>query len=154
MKVEIGIKLWYYLVKELKYKGKGYRESGAFLLGENNYKISDFICYDELDKNCLYQGAINFSSSGYVRLWDYCRNKNLQVIADVHTHPGNYTNQSIIDSANPMIPQIGHIALIIPCFAQKRIQLLNGVGVFEYLGNNKWNSFKKPSNKIKITLYG
>ncbi len=140
--------LWLKLIKELKKRGKGKRESGAFLLGvEGSQTVIEFVCYDDLDPNCL-TGRIEFSASGFNKLWQYSLEKNFTVLADVHTHPYDWTNQSYYDKTNPMIATKGHIALIIPYFAKKVTTDLTGIGIFEYLGSFKW---KKNLNKLLIT---
>lgn len=40
------------------------------------------------------------------------------VIAVCHTHPTTNTNPCEIDRQNPMVPVRGHIAIVIPIFAQ------------------------------------
>ena len=141
--------LWISLITELKKRGKGKIESGAFLLGKKNTKtVLEFICFDDLDPTCL-TGMIEFKAAGFNKLWKYCNEKNLAVIADVHTHPKGWTNQSQTDIENPMVCIKGHIALIIPWFAQKKAQLIKGVGVFEYLGSSKWKTHKSKNLIIR-----
>lgn len=143
-KLEVKIATWRRLVKQLKARGFGKRETGAFLLGEKDTGlITDFICYNDLDPHAFDSGIIVFHGDGYIPLWTYCTQKKLKVLADVHTHPGEWTGQSASDQKHPMIAQKGHIALIIPSFATKRNQLLNGVGVHEFLGELKWKSWKQ-----------
>lgn len=150
--ISITKTLWKKLINELKVRGKGRRESGAFLLGKRETgEITEFVCYDDLDPNALDAGIIIFSGDGYIPLWQICREKQLQVLADVHTHPGSWTGQSGSDQKHPMIAQPGHIALIIPNLATKRGQLLKGVGIHEYLGDKKWNTWTPNSGKIIIT---
>lgn len=130
---------WFFLVKELRRRGNNERESGAFLLGKvDNVIISDILYYDDLDPKSLDEGYIRFRGEGYVKLWEYCREKGLMVLADVHTHPGIWTGQSELDRTHPMIAQKGHIALIVPNYAKKLFQFLKGVGIFKYLGSHKW----------------
>ncbi len=150
--VSINKILWKKLIKELKTRGNGIRESGAFLLGNAaKGEITEFICYDDLDHHALDSGIIVFAGDGYIPLWKICREKGLQVLADVHTHPGSWTGQSGADKKHPMIAQAGHIALIIPNLATKRGQLLKNVGIHEYMGDKKWNTWEISSGKLKIT---
>ena len=96
------------------------------------------VFYDDLDPNCLDRGYIHFNGAGYVPLWKICQREQLRVIADVHTHPTQWTDQSESDVANPMIAQKGHMALIIPNYARRLRFSLRGVGIFEYLGDGQW----------------
>lgn len=143
--------LWKQLIKELKTRGKGKRETGAFLLGPKyGNTITEFICYNDLDPHAFDSGIIIFDGDGFIPLWKRCAEQELRVLADVHTHPGLWTGQSSSDREHPMIAQAGHIALIVPCFAQKRRQRLKGVGIYEFLGEGKWKAWEKQSNKISI----
>jgi proteasome lid subunit RPN8/RPN11 len=69
-------------------------------------------------------------------VWKECRARDLQVVADVHTHPGGYW-QSTIDRQNPMIPERGHIAIIVPNYADDRY-LPGEIGIYEFLGKGEW----------------
>src|SRR5208337_3840601 len=82
---------WAEGLSELRRRGKGYRESGAFLLGKNEKgkrRVSRFIYYDDLEPHCLDSGVVIFDGSGYGPLWQTCRETGMNVIADIHTHPG------------------------------------------------------------------
>lgn len=143
--------LWADLLNRLQKKSTDQTESGAFLLGPiNKNKITHIICYDDLDPRCRDSGYINFNTEKYVELWKICAESNLCVLADIHTHPSEWVEQSSIDSTHPMISQPGHIALILPNFG-KDGRHYKKIGVYEYLGNHEWKKFKYLSNKIKIT---
>ena len=146
----IGRKKWLNLIDKLKFRGQGIRESGAVLLGaKNSRKISDFICLDELDPNCYQHGAIKFSSQGYSKLWEYCKNSGLVVKADVHTHPSFWIGLSEIDINNPFVSLKGHIAIVIPYYAQGAIRK-EQVGIFLYKGGYVWTKLNKKQLKISI----
>lgn len=138
-------------MNELRIRGKGTRESGAFLLSKpESVVVSEFVCFDDLDPNSL-RGNIQFGHNGFAKLWNYLEINGLRVVADVHTHPGNWTGQSITDVNNPMISMSGHLALIVPKFAQRRFQLLKGVGIYEYLGAYNWAT--RNINCIKLFMF-
>lgn len=137
--------LWHQCIRELYRRGGGRRESGAFLLGsiyKNRRIVQSVIYYDDLDPNCL-TGAINLDGSAYPRLWRICASRGQRVVADVHTHPGKPW-QSDVDSSNPMLSEIGHVAIIVPNFA-KRVRDDKELGVFVYRGNYIWESHLRRS---------
>jgi len=146
------------MIADLKARGRGKRESGAFLLGPLEGKtITEYICYDDLDPRSLDTGIIEFDHIGFSKLWPYCVKKQIRVYADVHTHPGGGTRQSGLDIDNPMIVEKGHIAFIVPNYAQNNRQHLQGVGVYEYLGSKKWATQTVSPNFINLfkeTPYG
>lgn len=155
--VRIPILLWRRLVLQLRRRGGGRRESGAFLLGTQRGAVGEvaaFICYDDLDPGAYRGGAIAFHAAGCAALWAYCRNAGLEILADVHTHPGNHVGQSSIDQRNPMIPIAGHTAMIVANYAYAPWWSLDTVGVYEYLGNFRWRTHPAgPHRRAALTLW-
>ena len=74
----------------------------------------------------------------------------MTVLADIHTHPDEWTGQSWSDQTNPMVSKVGHIALIAPFYARMSNVTLAGVGVYEYEGNHNWTVWQTGSEKIRI----
>src|SRR5215469_6918024 len=106
--VTIPSLLWMRLLRQLRKRGGGYRESGAFLLGKTgSRRVSRFICYDDLDEHALDSGIVTVHAIGFVRLWDICKKKNMRVLADIHTHPTGWIDQSESDRTHPMVAQPG-----------------------------------------------
>lgn len=97
--------------------------------------IEKLLPYDVVDPKAL-RGHIVFDGSRMDRVWQECRQLGLQVVADIHTHPGGF-GQSGIDQANPMIPERGHIAIIVPNFATQ-LYLPGEIGIYEFRGRDGW----------------
>jgi proteasome lid subunit RPN8/RPN11 len=149
--------LWGSLVPELRRRGKGVRESGAFLLGVRGLRndgVKAYACYDDLEPTALDSGIIIIGAAGYARLWALCRSTGLEVLADVHTHPGPCF-QSTIDSAHPMVPEPGHVALIIADFAEGWNWRMARLGVYEYLGGHLWKNWTGAAKgrRTKFSLW-
>lgn len=143
--------LWARLIRQLRMRGHGRRESGAFLLAKlESRRVSKFICYDDLDPTALDSGIIVFHGSGFVPLWEHCKAHGMTVVADVHTHRDSWTGQSEADRTHPMIGKPGHIGLIVPHYAQQNLLSLKDVGVYEYQGNHKWRTSQR--NNFELTL--
>jgi proteasome lid subunit RPN8/RPN11 len=141
-------RLWADIVSELRERGRGNRESGGFLLGRRDgtaRSIEAFLAYDAVDPDAL-RGHIEFDGSRMDLVWSECRRRGLQVIADVHTHPGS-PGQSDVDRANPMIPERGHVALIIPNFARK-LYLPGQVGIYEFRGRDGWVDHSRKGSRF------
>lgn len=133
--------LWRRVLIELARRGRGEREAGAFLLGhlvEGRREICGVAYYDDLAPGSLVDGMIVFPSTGYGELWRRCREGRMQVVADVHTHPG-VARQSGTDREHPMIAERGHVALIVPNFAVHPFRD-TGLGIYEYMGGHRWNN--------------
>lgn len=147
--------LWRRLISELRRRGHGQRESGAFLVGVrqgSRARVRDFICYDDLDPRALDKGYVTLHSRGLKALWAQCRASQFDVMADVHTHPGIDTRQSDLDQRHPMIPVDGHIALIVPNFANTTRWQLDGVGIHEYRGTG-WLRHKAPQARVQLNWW-
>lgn len=143
-------RIWSQGLAELRNRGEGRRESGAFMLGDlamiagrKRRNVRRFVFYDDLDPHCLETGIVVFDGSGFGPLWTLCRETGLIVVADVHTHPG-IARQSDADRRHPMIAKAGHVAVIVPDYAngQARGEQL---GVYEYEGSHRWHDHSGPT---------
>jgi len=132
-------RMWRQILAELERRGENYHESGVFLLGvehEGRREVLDAIYYDQLDPDAYSSGVCVLHGSAFAKLWALCRERNLTVVADAHTHPVE-AFQSSSDKANPMVAQVGHIAIIIPNFAREPV-LLPHLRIYEYCGEHEW----------------
>jgi hypothetical protein len=130
--------IWNAGVLELQKRTGGRRESGAFLLGSTNKsrRIEEFVFYDDIDPNALKTGIVVIDGRRLGDLWAHCRKTGRTIVADVHVHPGGF-GQSGSDQANPIVAEVGHIAIILPHFAQ-RTTSPGRIGIYRYLGSRKW----------------
>jgi hypothetical protein len=144
--LKIPVMLWRRLFTELRRRSGGHRESGAFLLGGKR-KVSKVIYYDDIDPHALDTGIVKINGGAFVLLWDFCAQHGLRVLADVHTHPTEWTGQSYSDRTNPVVAQAGHIAIILPHFASAKRPSLRGAGMYEYLGDHQWRD-----GLVKLTI--
>jgi len=155
--IKVPFLLWVMAIRDLRRRGEGRRESGAFLLGKpgnSSAKVTDYICYDALDPNAYQGGIIAFHDTGYSALWDHLKRQQIEVLADVHTHGGPDVRQSSIDSRHPMMPVVGHTAMIAPYFANTSWWSLKAVGVYEYLGNFEWRTHEPSrARRVKLSLW-
>lgn len=139
--------VWRAGIAELRCRTFGKRESGAFLLGSKGKvrRIDEFVYYDDIDPHALDTGIVVIDGRRLGDLWTHCRKTGREVVADVHVHPRGF-GQSPSDKANPVIAEIGHIAIILPDFAA-RATMPGGIGVYEYLGARQWRdrSRERPS---------
>jgi proteasome lid subunit RPN8/RPN11 len=153
--IKIPIWLWSQVISDLRRRGGGVRESGAFLLGRddrNPARVTSYICYDDVDPAAYQAGVIAFHANGCAALWQHCREKQLELLIDVHTHPGSDVRQSGIDERHPMMPVNGHTAIIVPNFANTAWWSLKAVGVYEYLGGRNWRTHPASARKRRVRL--
>lgn len=97
----------------------------------------DFVLYDDLDPHSLDSGIVHFDGRYFSELWSVCKERDLDVVADIHVHPG-LAEQSTSDRMNPMISMAGHIAIILPDFARTPMRRQD-IGMFRYLGRKQWS---------------
>lgn len=160
LRLRISRRTWRRMIRELQLRGGGVRESGAFLLASSLVRsgsksaptVQRVVYYDDLDSACL-TGGISLAGHGYDILWRICAESRLSVVADVHTHPSHWVDQSEMDAGNPMIAMAGHIALIIPRFAAPPLAVKE-VGVHLYEGGHRWQRLKQTSRSpVRITVF-
>jgi hypothetical protein len=153
-RLRITPKRWDALIEELRRRGNGDRESGAFLLaradGRRGRTVTRVVYFDDVDPTCL-TGGITIQSSGFAALSRICNEHGLRVIADVHTHPSEWVAQSEIDRTNPMIATRGHLAVIVPNFAANRV-VAGDCGVHVYRGSHAWNTHLGRSASAQIYI--
>ena len=144
------MRLWHAGVAELRRRGGGRRESGAFLLGDRvvrggveRRRVRQLVYFDDLDPHCLDTGIVVFDGAGFGLLWQICRNTGFEVVADVHTHPC-MARQSDADRRHPMVAMAGHFAIIVPNFAT-RVPASDELGLYEYAGAHQWHDHSGPA---------
>lgn len=141
--IAIPMLRWRGMLFELQLRGQKRRESGAFLLSSSTHtgqaaRVKHIAYYDDLDSDSLKRGGVDFHAAGYARLWQMCKRLGMEVVADVHTHPGAGVAQSWIDAKHPMLANPGHIAMILPHYGYTSAWTLAEAGIYEYMGNHQW----------------
>lgn len=139
---------WRELLRELRRRGGGRHESGAFLLGvkaDDRREVKAVVYYDDLDPHAHDTSICVLHGDSFAKPWKICRERNLSVVADIHTHPG-VARQSYSDQTNPMVANVGHVAIIVPNFARAPV-VEAALGIYEYSGNYEWKDLSGPSRR-------
>ncbi|MFV1849128.1 MAG: hypothetical protein ACMZ66_00240 [Thalassospira sp.] len=147
-RLEMSRSTWSSLLSMLRTQSDGVREAGAFLLGtqtRNALRIKDWVAYHVLSDQVGQADYITLESDAFVRLWQICRERDLRAVADVHTHPCG-AHQSVTDRAYPMIATPGHVALIVPDYAQGDIDVTD-ISINIYKGSHQWASYTGTANR-------
>jgi proteasome lid subunit RPN8/RPN11 len=132
---------WTELIAGLDERAEGVRESGAFLLSDvtgGSRVVRRVVYYDDLGP-CSHNGGLWVRPPAYAKLWRLCSAEERKVIADLHTHPGDFTQLSPTDQMHPMVGTVGHIAIVVPRLARGPIEPRE-CGVHVYLGGHRWKS--------------
>lgn len=153
--LEAPEQLWSALIQHLRHQGNGVRESGAFLLGHKTDRgriVTKALPYEQLQADALHDDYVALTAASFAKLWDFCRREGLSVVADVHTHRLG-AGQSRSDRANPMVALTGHIAFIVPRFAQGNVHLQD-LGMYVYQGNHMWTAYSGSEVTRLVRLNG
>jgi len=137
--------IWWNLFRELRRRGSGVHESGAFLIGRREGKfpvVKTVLYYDDVDTHALETGIVRLSGHAMNSVWQFCADHRLEVLADIHTHPGG-AGQSRSDQQHPMVAVKGHLALIAPRFARDTYAVRD-VGAYRYRGDKLWDNLTAP----------
>ena len=146
--------MWAELLGCLKTKCAGRRESGAFLLGQIRSdgvrQVESVVLYDAIEPASFERFAVRMSPAGYSKLFGLCNERDQRVVADVHAHP-RLAFQSPSDRANPLVPMVGHVALIVPNYAKHPVHLKD-MTFNVYGGPGRWFSVTGPAvaNHLEI----
>lgn len=138
-RLEFARGVWPSLMADVRRRGAGVRESGAFLLGRTTEEarvVERWVAYEDLDPAALNFEYVRLETAAFSRLWAHCEAVGLEVVGDMHTHPLG-PRQSPSDRANPMISIAGHVALIVPRFAQGDVHPRD-LSFNVYLANKRW----------------
>jgi len=151
--LHVPVVLWIRLLWTLRRRGEGRRESGAFLLGARTRgkdRVRAFLCYDDVDPTALDTGIVTLKGTAFGKVWAECRRRGMRVLADVHTHPDTIVRQSVSDRTHPMIGEPGHVAVILPRFAQTWGWRFRGVGLYEYEGDGRWRDLQQNGRSRRV----
>jgi proteasome lid subunit RPN8/RPN11 len=150
--VEFAAGVWTALMEDLRVRGQGRRESGAFLLAAADgvtSTVSSWLPYDELAPESLAFAYVRLEPEAFTRLWAFCADKRVKVVADIHTHPKG-PGQSPSDKKHPMVAFTGHVALIAPWFAQ-RSPTPYDVSLNVYQGAGAWLNYYGEEAAARIS---
>lgn len=66
------------------------------------------------------------------------RRRELEIIAEIHSHPGHWVGHSIIDDENPFVLADGNISIVVPCLGDEGMEPLWKCGVYLYSVKDGW----------------
>jgi proteasome lid subunit RPN8/RPN11 len=141
--LELESTLYSLLISDLAASGAGVKEAGAFLLGDCGdsrcRRVKSYLMYDVIAPgSSRAHDYVALTGEEMAAAWNYCYRAGLQVVADVHTHPG-WPTQSHSDRANPIVSVPGHVALIVPFYALSEPKPRD-LGVHLFMGEGLWRS--------------
>jgi hypothetical protein len=82
-------------------------------------------------------GGVRLDIKTLLKLSEELEKRDLQLLAQVHTHPGNF-GHSLGDENRATSFRLGYVSIVIPDFALIDVRDLSMCYVYEYRGNFKW----------------
>ena len=98
-----------------------------------------------IPKRGYWGGGVRLTSRFLLKLSDELQKRDLLLLAQVHSHPGNF-GHSYGDECKATNYRIGFVSIVVPWFALKETNDFSKCYVYEYEGNWKWRLLK--SNEV------
>ena len=71
------------------------------------------------------------------------RRRRLEIIAEIHSHPGHWVGHSFIDDENPFVLAEDNISIVVPSFGEEGMEPLWKCGVYLYNVKDGWRRLSK-----------
>lgn len=138
----------------LKIRGQESREALCVWAGDRKsqpWKVLEVVFLDDFPGVEGFARFHRVSREAVTALFRCLHQKNLQLIADVHSHPGSWVGLSDIDMEHPLEFRVGFLSLVLPSYAIPKPDI-GAVGVHEYIGNMEWKTLTAEAvlSRIKI----
>jgi len=138
--------LWTSTWEGLRVRGWGRREAACVWVGDREGSIErarDVIFLDDLPGTVGRPLQHRTSREAVAALLARARDLGMMIVADIHTHPSDWVDLSVVDRAHQIEYRVGLLALVLPHFATTP-PTLHEVGVHEYAGDGEWATFDLP----------
>lgn len=152
--IVVPLALWRSTWAGLRARGRGVRESACVWVGTRSGMLErarDVIFLDDLPGTMGHALQHRTSREAVAALLTRARELQLEIVADIHTHPSDWVDLSIVDQEHPIEYRIGLLALVFPNFAAGPTQL-SRTGVHEYLGESRWKTLTGRAVHQRVTI--
>lgn len=136
--------LWRSTWEGLHARGDGERETACVWAGTRDRDVETaetIIFLDDLPGTIGRRLQHRTSREAVAALFARTRELGLVIVADIHTHPADWVDLSLVDQAHPIEYRIGLLAMVLPDFADGAPELTR-TGVHEYLGDGRWKTLR------------
>lgn len=104
-----------------------------------------------IPKRGHWGGGVRLNSRFLLTLSDELQRRDLLLLAQVHSHPGNF-GHSPGDEYKATSYRIGFVSIVFPWFALKETSDLSKCYVYEYEGNWKWRLLKNSEVSQRFVI--
>lgn len=154
MKLFVSQKLWVSTWEGLQLRSAGQVEAACVWLGTRTDTAQvavEVVFLDDLPGTIGRRLQHRTSRQAVAMLLEIAREKQLSIVADLHTHPSDWIDLSEVDQEHPIEYRRGLIALVLPRFALGLPDLAR-TGVHEYIGNGQWSTLSIEERNERIVL--
>jgi len=125
-------------IKALRKRGQQKQEGLVLWAGAASSDAEEaYVLSCIIPKRGHWGGGVRLNSRCLLKLSDELQKRDLLLLAQVHTHPGNF-GHSLGDEYKATSYRIGFVSIVVPGFALKETGDLSKCYVYEYEGNWKW----------------
>jgi len=146
--------LWWLAWDGLRNRGQGWHETACVWAGHRSgqeERVVEIIFLDDLPGVESFELQHRTSRTATEILFEMLRQKQLSIIADVHTHPEDWVDLSRVDQAHPIEYRPGLTALVLPYYASREPSI-NATGVHIYCGKGRWRRLTKRMAEKKVQI--
>jgi hypothetical protein len=125
-------------MKVLRKRGRRKQEGMVLWAGAASLDAEEaYVLCCIIPKRGHWGGGVRLNSRFLLKLSDELQKRDLLLLAQVHSHPGNF-GHSLGDEYKATSYRIGFVSIVVPWFALKETGDLSKCYVYEYEGNWKW----------------
>lgn len=146
--------LWLSTWRGLQQRGGGAREAACVWLGTIAGDVEharEIVFLDDLPGTTAQRLNHRTSREAVNMVLGRARVSRQRIVADIHTHPADWVDLSVVDRAHPIEYRLGLLALVLPDFAEGPCEL-SRAGVHEYLGDGRWGRFDGSAKANRVRL--
>jgi hypothetical protein len=133
--------LWISTWEGLRVRGAGLREAACVWAGTraaHEETARDVIFLDDLAGTVGRRDQHRTSREAVNALLSRTRELGMVIVGDIHTHPTDWVDLSLVDQEHPIEYRVGLLALVLPEFAVGAPDITR-TGIHEYAGAGRWN---------------
>ena len=154
--IVIPTRLWELTWARLAQDSQGVRESACVWAGErlkDRWIVQEVAFLDDLCGVRASRLQHRTTRPALEHLFTRLRTGGWQVVADVHTHPGNWVDLSPVDRRHPIEHRIGLVAMVLPQYAAG-CPSRDHIGVHDYEGSYQWRRWTHAEVLERLAFSG
>ena len=139
--VRIKSDLWKLTWEGLSKRSDGRIESLCIWAGQRSPDVSvvtEVIFLDGIEGVEGFALFHRITREATAQIFAILKDKGLQIVADVHTHPGDWVGLSDTDREHPLEYRVGFISIVLPYFGRTD-PMQEDIGMHRYEGNHQWH---------------